>query len=237
MKVSLDEQSSLLKLAAIDASRTRINQQLAARQNSEVAENLMRQLTEVNEAIVECRANLDRGRDSLRKIQIDVELVEKRLALDESRVNTLTNSKDVTGVQHEIQSLRNRVSVLEDQELEIMEEIETSEKTLSQLTGSQTVLGSEIAVAEKSQQEDLLRFSTDLKSLDLDRESALSDLSEILRTAYLRKADRGIAVAKLDGRDCGACRLALTAAAYDDLMSTPADEIPSCPNCQAMIIR
>jgi uncharacterized protein len=237
VKVKPDELSTLLELATLDANRSKLAQQLADRKSNEVIDRLSRQLSEANDVTATHRAELDRGKDVLRKLQNDVELVEKRLQLDETRLNTLSNAKDVTGVQHEIQSLKSRISMLEDQELELMEAIQAYEENLAESISAQKQLAETLAEEESSQQRDVATLSSELRTFEAERANFLAKLSEELASSYLRKADRGVAAARLQGRECGACMLALTSAAFDDVMATAMDDLPTCPNCQAMIIR
>jgi predicted nucleic acid-binding Zn-ribbon protein len=58
-----------------------------------------------------------------------------------------------------------------------------------------------------------------------------------LAVAYQRKADRAVAVGRLTGRECGACRISITATNLEEIVALPADEISECPNCQAYLVR
>ena len=69
------------------------------------------------------------------------------------------------------------------------------------------------------------------------RQKLVATLDPELSTAYQRKADRGSSAGKLIGRECGACRLSITATNLDEIIALPSDEIAECPNCQAYLVR
>jgi predicted nucleic acid-binding Zn-ribbon protein len=88
------------------------------------------------------------------------------------------------------------------------------------------------------------RISTQLADLgslaekvQTERKSAIAGIDRELAAAYERKFSRGVAVGRLTGRDCGACRLSITATSFEELMALPAEELAECPNCQAFLVR
>ena len=104
----------------------------------------------------------------------------------------------------------------------------------------------EIAKAEAEAELTSLRsaLSTNTAELDSQRQDLSSKRTALiglidpeLAVAYQRKADRGVAVGKLIGRECGACRLSITATNLEEIVALPADEIAECPNCQAYLVR
>ena len=68
-----------------------------------------------------------------RRIESDLELVEKRIQTDQQRLNASSSSKDITGIQHEIDGLEQRKSMLEDTELGILSELQGQEAALSEI--------------------------------------------------------------------------------------------------------
>jgi predicted nucleic acid-binding Zn-ribbon protein len=237
VKVTDLELKVLAELSSLEIERGRLGQQISNLRNGGEIEKLSRQLSEIYETVASKRAELESSLNELKKLQMDVELVDKRLKLDESRLNTLTNSKDVTGVQHEIESLKKRISLLEDQELEIMDRVSVLETELESAKREQSDISSALQAVQSSEKTALEELSRRMSEVESSRSQKMDSLSDSLNSAYLRKSERGVAAARLNGRDCGACMIALTSAAYDDVMSTPHDELPTCPNCQALIIR
>jgi predicted nucleic acid-binding Zn-ribbon protein len=105
-------------------------------------------------------------------------------------------------------------------------------------------LKSEKQSADKALESLLLRISEELDDLGSQaevirskRNSVISGIDQELAVAYERKYSRGVAVGGLTGRDCGACRLSITATSFEELMALMPEELAECPNCQAFLVR
>jgi predicted nucleic acid-binding Zn-ribbon protein len=62
-------------------------------------------------------------------------------------------------------------------------------------------------------------------------------LSDELLARFDAKLARGIAVGRLQKNTCTACNMSITATSLADLHQVPQDEVASCPECQAILIR
>jgi predicted nucleic acid-binding Zn-ribbon protein len=133
--------------------------------------------------------------------------------------------------------LAKRKSELEDAELGIMEVLETVRAELSEAEAAKSAAEQELAELRAALETNTSELDSARAEL-LSKRSALVGLIEPeLAAAYQRKADRNVAVGKLVGRECGACRLSITATNLEEILALPADEIAECPNCQAYLVR
>jgi predicted nucleic acid-binding Zn-ribbon protein len=82
-----------------------------------------------------------------------------------------------------------------------------------------------------------MKLRSGLDLLSNDRAQQAARLSTELMELYEKKASRGVPVGRLVGRDCGACHISLGATALNDVQSLPRDQIATCPECQAILIR
>ena len=62
-------------------------------------------------------------------------------------------------------------------------------------------------------------------------------VSEEILSRYEKLSARQPAVGKIIDRACSACHMTLTVGAIDQLTSLAEDELGSCPECQAMIVK
>ena len=132
MKADHFEQQKLLDLAAEDvaltqlAHRRRTLPEVAAVEAAEEAERTFS--ADVVRAETEVR---DLGRE-VKRLESDVETVRQREAKDQRLLDSGSVSpKELTNLQHELESLKRRQSDLEDQELELMERLEVAEAALA----------------------------------------------------------------------------------------------------------
>ena len=237
MKASAEKQEQLLRLAELDqqigGSQSKISE---LREGTHVAE-LRQVLIRSSEQLLEARTGLDNIETELRRSENDLELVEKRIAQDNERLKASSSHKDAEGIQHELVSLKARLSNLEDVELEILERKENAIAELERLSAARNEAQAAVQTAEEQTEAELIKLQSGLALLTTEHAKLLAGLEEELAALYVRKASRGIAAARLIGRDCNACRIALTSAAYEEVIATPRDEIATCTNCQAVLIR
>ena len=237
MKANLQDQKRLLELVDLDlslvrnaADRTKLQSATAISEASEKALALSDHLIDARNRVGDLELELKRSEN-------DLELVENRIAKDNERLSSTSSAKDAQGIEHELTTLAKRKSELEDTELGIMEDLETVRAELAE---------AESAKAEAEQELNRLRsaLATDMAGLDSVRAELTSKRSALvglidpeLAVAYQRKADRNVAAGKLVGRECGACRLSITATNLEEIVALPADVIAECPNCQAYLVR
>lgn len=237
MKVEPQHQLALLELAELDlniAIASKSKRDIASSTEIEVARE---RLLAISDELIDARNSLGDLELALKCSENDLELVEKRLTQDQSRLLNAQNQKDAEGLQHEIETLKRRRSDLEEVEINILEDLEHATKTVEAILSRKHLAENELKKAEADNNEKEKAVEAKLIELASKREQLAAKLSPELVSLYQRKADRGVAVAKLVGRECGACRLSITASVFDEINSLPTDELAECPSCQAYLVR
>ncbi len=135
MKADPFRQLRLLDLQALD---TRLAQLAHSRkvlpQHAEIAE-LEGHAKTLDDELVRVRTAVGDVEREVAKAEADVQLVRDRAERDRSRLDAgVGTSKDLLGLQHELETLARRQSELEDIELEVMERAEALQSDLSELT-------------------------------------------------------------------------------------------------------
>ncbi len=71
--------------------------------------------------------------------------------------------------------------------------------------------------------------------------SAIEDLKSKLAPELIelfdKKIQRGAAVGRLTGSSCSACNMNLNSTAMAEISRVPLDELASCSECSAMLVR
>ena len=171
------------------------------------------------------------------RISTDLKLVDDRIVKDNDRLRTSTNPKDISGIQHELETLARRKDELETAELELMEQLDVEHAALAQL------------VEHKGRLEEL--FETD-KSFNAERQKLLqaeilefqnqiaklrANIAEELLAVFDQKAQRGVPIGTLRGSSCGACNMSLNSQDVAALSKIPPDELARCPECSSILVR
>lgn len=237
MKASEAQQADLLSLANLDHE---ISRSKAAIKNLSSGT----QFAEMREAqrnlaakLISARNALDTVELELKRSETDLNLVEQRIAKDIARLNSTNNSKDAQGIQSELESLKRRKSDLEDIELAILDQKEETSAAYATVASDKSVVDEELSDAEARNEAEIMKLRSGLDLLSNDRAQQAARLSTELMELYEKKASRGVPVGRLVGRDCGACHISLGATALNEVQSLPRDEIATCPECQAILIR
>jgi predicted nucleic acid-binding Zn-ribbon protein len=237
MIASLSDQTKLLSIAAYDVELARIanaRKQAQAESELELASSETLKLSDLQ---IDARNKVGDLEMELGRAEADLELVANRIAKDKQQLSSTSSAKDAQGIEHELVSLGNRRSDLEDAQLQIMELLEIAQLEHEQLKQDKQDADVTLANLEQRVTAELAELGSQAEKIRVERQSAISSIDQDLAAAYERKYARGVAVGKLTGRDCGACRLSITATSFEALMALPAEELAECPNCQAFLVR
>ena len=237
MKANSQDQKRLLELVDLDLSLVRNagdrSRLLSATAISEASDKALA----LSDRLIDSRNRVGDLELELKRSENDLELVENRIAKDNQRLSSTTSAKDAQGIEHELTTLAKRKSELEDAELGIMEALETVRAELSEAEASKSAAEQELTQLRSALETNTSALDSARAELSSKRSALVGLIEPELAAAYQRKADRNVAAGKLVGRECGACRLSITATNLEEILALPADEIAECPNCQAYLVR
>ena len=176
-----------------------------------------------------------------KKFDAEVELVRQRRVRDEERMSSgvITNPKDLSSLQHELGALDRRISTLEDEELEIMEQLEQAQTQVVEITNELSTVQSDLS--EASAARDIAVQEIDAETLELQaaRDAAAAGLNPDLAELYekVRAQHGGVGAAALRARRCEGCRLEINGADLREIAAKPDDEVLRCPECSRILVR
>ena len=139
----------------------------------------------------------------------------------------------------ELQSLRRRITSLEDTELEVMERLETAQTSLDQRTAELSAMEGEEALLRAAFEQKSGALQTQLSAVQDERQVTASGLPQDLLALYekLRAQKNGVGAAALRRRECEGCRLTLNASDLGIIAKAPADEVIRCEECNRILVR
>jgi len=237
VKANLQDQKRLLELVELDLNLVKNagdKAKLLAATDIQIASE---KTLSLSDQLIDARNRVGDLELELKRSENDLELVETRIAKDKQRLSTTSSSKDAQGIEHELTTLAKRKSELEDAELGIMEELDKVRAELSVAESAKSAAENELSSLRASLSSETAELDSKRAELSAKRVALVGLIDGELALAYQRKADRSVAVGKLTGRECGACRLSITATNLEEIVALPADEISECPNCQAYLVR
>jgi uncharacterized protein len=237
VKANLQDQKRLLELVQLDLDLVKNasdRAKLLAASDIQVASE---KALALSDQLIDARNKVGDLELELKRSENDLELVENRIAKDNQRLSTTSSSKDAQGIEHELTTLAKRKSELEDAELGIMEELDKVRAELGAAEAAKSGAEAELGALREALASNTSALDSTRAELTAKRVALVGQIDPELAVAYQKKADRAVAVGRLSGRECGACRISITATNLEEIVALPADEIAECPNCQAYLVR
>jgi len=239
MKAEVVQQRSLLELAELDAEMSRIDHRakhLPEQQQVEEAQSAHR---EANDRLAAVQIALEDLDAQVAKFESEIDAVRQREDRDRSLLAAGTvDARQLTELQHELETLQRRQSSLEDSLLEVMERREELQDQqaggLEEIDELQTKLtDAQRACDETCSKIDQLRHQSVSR-----RDELVAELDADLVALYERQRSRGGAGAgPLQGRRCGACRIEIDKGELARISAAAEDEVLRCPECGAILLR
>ena len=239
MKAEVAQQLSLLELSKLDAELSRIAHRATHLPQQEACERIRTEYTAASDRLGAVGIALEDLDAQVSRFESEIEAVRQREDRDRSMLKSgATDAKQLSDLQHELETLVRRQTSLEDSLLEVMERREELQAQLhserkavealqTELTGAQQAL--DAAVAEIDEARELHSSRRDTLSATLD--PALSALYE------RQRAGGGPGAGPLLGHRCGACRIEIGRGELSRISAAPEDELVRCPECGAILLR
>lgn len=173
------------------------------------------------------------------KLDAEIDQVRARSERDTQRLTSGAGpAKDLTSLQHEIDTLARRQGVLEDQALDLMEQREVADDKLANATRAYDAAVAEVEAARVRLTDQQADLDDELARLDAARAEQVADVPDELLAVYDRVRAAGkVGAAKLIGGQCQACRLTLDTVALGEIRSAAPDAVVRCSECGAILIR
>jgi len=228
----------ILELQAVDTATTQLNHRRAhlpeldaLRAARADLEAWQRRRAASENRIAELASEIEAAEASSHEIDAHITRLEKQL-------RTVISPREAEALQHEIATLRERRSGLDDRELEALEEQAQVDDTRAELAASEAGLRAAVGTAEDALAVAQADIDQELADLDAKRAELRPLFDAPLLARYDRlRAQLGVAVARLDGRRCDGCHLDLSAGELDVVRHTADGELADCPQCSRLLVR
>jgi predicted nucleic acid-binding Zn-ribbon protein len=231
---------ALLEVQAHDTRLDQLRHQLAGLPERTQRDEAAEAVSAVEGRIAAATAERDELARQQKRIDDEVELLkEKRTGFDQKLYGgTVSNPRELQDLQDEIDSLSRRITQLEDDELEVMEQVEPVEAQLSALAADLEAARAALVDAE-------VRYATAASELEAAtaaeeqvRAGAIEPVPADLLAQYerLRGGLGGVGIARLVGSQCGGCHLGLSAMEVARIRKLPAGEIAHCEECGRILV-
>ena len=237
MKVSSNQLQDLLELSLTDQELLRSRILVEETKQSKELSQLNVELMAASSAFIDAKNASDAAQTELDKVATDLATVEARIARDKRNLEQTSSSKDAAGIQSELATLAKRQSDLEDLSLSLMEELALAKAAEAAAVENRAGIETKVAQLRESLGAQLAKLASGIELQAATRAQLAGRIPHELLELYATKSKRGVPVGRLVSRECGACHMTITASAYSELSSAPADELVTCPECSAILVR
>jgi hypothetical protein len=239
VKASPAEQQELLRLQSLDTRLQQLAHRLGSLPQAAPLAELASRDTAVRGTRAEAIGTLEDARAELKRLESDVAMVEARIARDGDRLQHTSSVKDVAALESELASLARRLSDLEDQELAVMERVESAEGVLAGIDEERASIAAETAKLEAERDEAAAGLAAERDAAERDRIVVAGGVSADLLALYEQRRTRGAGVgaALLSQRTCQGCNMTLTGSDLDTVRRSAPDDVLLCPECDRVLVR
>ncbi|MEU0267540.1 C4-type zinc ribbon domain-containing protein [Nocardioides sp. NPDC006303] len=230
----------LLDVCELDSRALQLRHRRAHLPQTAVVAELQASKKTTDDAVRDARITRDDLERVQKKADADVEAVKTRRRRDQERMDSgaISSAKDLERMQHELATLDRRISVLEDEELEVMEQLEEAQASVTRLEAELAEINEKLAVAVDSVDVETSKIDGELAAVAEERAPALEGIPDDLLALYSRLSEKmGVGAAELRARRCGGCNLQLDPAEISRIRGLAADEVVRCEECSRILVR
>jgi len=185
-------------------------------------------------ALAEQETQLNQLNTNRVSLEGDLEARETKLNTQQTRLMNAKSTHEVQSLERDIKALTTARGELDEKVLLVMDEIEGCESRLDELRSQHQEKENLLNQIESTFATETARIDGETQSLQAQRESMFTALSDIEQKKYENAASRhhGIAVAHLHDGACSACGTALTPF---NLKEAKTEEWPTCESCRRFL--
>lgn len=191
----------------------------------------------VRRAVRDREEALSEQRRELRGLEMDLEEISTKISAAEGALygGEVTNPKELASMEQELDYLRRRQSIVEDDALLVMAEVEEREESLKTAQERLTSTEQEWEALRGELRKDDEELRSRLVVLEAERAEITKKIPEKNLAAYtsLRRQRSGQAVALLENGICQGCRVALPTSVVQRVRR--GDEVVYCGSCQRIL--
>lgn len=228
-KAPHEEQLKLVELQRLDRTLAQLAHRRRTHPTVGTLSELGARVEDLDRSRLELDTDLNDARRRLNQAEAATEQVTSRMQRDQATLDGgQVGSKQAQALLGELEVLRNRLSVLEDDQLETLENFEGLEQALAEVDERRTAMAEQVAEVESEQVAAFSELDAEKSQLAAEREqlvtSLATELVEIYERVYARTGGLAVVAVK-NGQAVGGMTLSLSLNERAALSEAASDEI------------
>ncbi len=150
---------------------------------------------------------------------------------------TITNVKELSNIEKEIEALGRQISDLDGRILELMEQAESAQAELTEAEAEAKIAEghwTNTVAAFRSRYEELTLELTDLTRQRVSAAAGIGDQVLLKRYDDTRAKAGGVGIGRLDGNACGGCHMTLPSTLVKAVKESV--QVQTCDNCGRLML-
>lgn len=238
MKVHPNDQVKLLELARLDADHARLQHTATNMPEQLHLKRIEDERRDKRVAAAEAFGALEDARAALKRTEDEAATVADRRRIDEERLATTSSTKEITALERDLEAVRRRQRVLDDQQLEQMEQVETATAEYERCKQAHDELEALAADLLERREQARQHIREEARELHAARAAITGGLDAKVVELYERiRARAGIGACELVGSVSQATQETLGAAELAEIKALAPDELAYCPSSGAILVR
>ncbi|MEP7106042.1 MAG: C4-type zinc ribbon domain-containing protein [Chloroflexota bacterium] len=191
-------------------------------------------LDQARARLEEARAAQHEAQHRLRESEHQVEDHRSRMRARDKELMSgrIHNPTELTALSTEVQHMKERLSVEEDAELELMEEVEGRDEEVHRAEQEAQRIQAESDVSAPELRQQLEKARLDLLAAEAERDAVWAQIPAAHRSVYEKIRVRP-PVAVVNGTSCSGCRVGVTTGGLQQLRR---GELVRCENCGRILV-
>jgi predicted nucleic acid-binding Zn-ribbon protein len=235
---SRDALLTLLQLQRVDSTIDRLQARLAHLPEQAALDALEAKAQELDAQIAERQAVFDDVSTRQRRLDFEVDTLVQKIRAESGRLysGVVNNAKELQDISREVEALKRRKSVLEDNDLEVMEERDGVEKELEALTNERSSLAAEIERGRVARDQAAGETGSQLTAAETERQRWVPRVDPQLLKVYdtIRASKGGVGAAAMVDGTCQGCHMRLPAQEAERVRT--AGGLVRCDECQRILV-
>jgi predicted nucleic acid-binding Zn-ribbon protein len=228
----------LLELQKVDSTLDRLEGRLRNLPEQAALDALEERLAALDAELAETKLALDGAVMRQKRLDHEVDTLGQKITAESNRLysGVVKNAKELTDLSREVDALKRRREMLEDNDLVAMEERETVEKQFRALTDERAGLVAEIDVARAARDGAAGEVGVALAAAREERTRQAPAIDPELLALYdrIRSTRNGVGVAAMIDGVCQGCHMRLPFQEAERVRA--ATGIIRCDECQRLLV-
>ena len=238
MDTSRDALLTLLQLQRVDSTIDRLQARLAHLPEQAALDALEAKAQELDAQVAERQAVFDDVSTRQRRLDFEVDTLVQKIKAESGRLysGVVSNAKELQDISREVEALKRRKSVLEDNDLEVMEERDGVEKELEALTSERSSLAAEIERGRVARDQAAGEAGLQLTAAETERQRWVPRVDPSLLKVYdtIRASKGGVGAAAMVDGTCQGCHMRQPAQEAERVRT--AGGLVRCDECQRILV-